>query len=119
MELGLRLQPHTRAWLKQSTVNSQVSEYCAYLEAHGYATSTQRAYLCCIAHFAYWMRRAQLGLKQLDEDAVARYLADHLPRCNLSRASSSCTRTGLRWCICWRSCGRAALSRSGASSKPC
>ena len=27
------------------------------------------------------MRRERLGLKRLDEDAVARYLAEHLPRC--------------------------------------
>jgi integrase len=28
------------------------------------------------------MRRERLGLNRLDEDAVARYLAEHLPRCN-------------------------------------
>jgi site-specific recombinase XerD len=82
MEVGLRLQPHTRAWLKQSALDAHVSEYCAYLEVHGYAASTQRVYLCCAAHFAHWMRRERLGLKRLDEDAVARYLAEHLPRCD-------------------------------------
>jgi integrase/recombinase XerD len=82
MEVGLRLQPHTRAWLKQSALDAHVSEYCAYLEVHGYAASTQRVYLCCVAHFAHWMRRERLGLKRLDEDAVARYLAEHLPRCD-------------------------------------
>jgi site-specific recombinase XerD len=82
MEVGLRLQPHTRAWLKQSALDAYVSEYCAYLEVHGYAASTQRVYLCCVAHFAHWMGRERLGLKRLDEDAVARYLAEHLPRCD-------------------------------------
>jgi site-specific recombinase XerD len=82
MEVGLRLQPHTRAWLKQSALDAHVSEYCAYLEVHGYAASTQRVYLCCVAHFAHWMREERLGLKRLDEDAVARYLAGHLPRCD-------------------------------------
>jgi site-specific recombinase XerD len=82
MEVGLRLQLHTRAWLKQSTLDAHVSGYCAYLEAHGYAASTQRVYLGCVAHFAHWMRRERLGLKRLDEDAVARYLAEHLPRCD-------------------------------------
>jgi integrase/recombinase XerD len=82
MELGRRLQPHTRAWLKQSALDAHVPGYCAYLEVHGYAASTQRVYLGCVAHFAYWMSRARLGLKRLDEDAVARYLTDHLPRCN-------------------------------------
>jgi hypothetical protein len=82
MEVGLRLQPHTRAWLKQSALDAHVSEYWAYLEVHGYAASTQRVYLGCVAHFAHWMRLERLGLKRLDEDAVARYLAEHLPRCN-------------------------------------
>jgi integrase/recombinase XerD len=76
------LQPHTRAWLKQSTLDASVSEYCAYLEVHGYAASTQRVYLGCVAHFAHWTRRERLGLKRLDDDAVARYLAEHLPRCD-------------------------------------
>ena len=48
MEVGLRLHPHTRAWLKQSALDAHVSEYCAYLEVHGYAASTQRVYLCCV-----------------------------------------------------------------------
>jgi integrase/recombinase XerD len=82
MEVGLRLQPHTRAWLKQSALDAHVSEYCAYLEVHGYAASTQRVYLGCVAHFAHWTRRERLGLKRLDDDAVARYLAEHLPRCD-------------------------------------
>jgi integrase len=82
MEVGLRLQPHTRAWLKQSALDAHVPGYCAYLEVHGYAASTQRVYLCCVAHFAHWMRGERLGMKRLDEDAVARYLAEHLPRCD-------------------------------------
>jgi hypothetical protein len=49
MEVGLSLQPHTRAWLKQSALDAHVSEYCAYLEVHGYAASTQRVYLGCVA----------------------------------------------------------------------
>ena len=77
MEDGLRLQPHTRAWLKQSALEAHVSGYCAYLEARGYAPSTRRVYLGCIAHFAHWMRR-----ERLDEDVVARYLTEHLPRCD-------------------------------------
>ena len=82
MEDGLRLQPHTRAWLKQSALGAHVSGYCAYLASRGYAPSTRRVYLVCVAHFAHWMRREQLALKRLDEDAVVRYLTGHLPRCD-------------------------------------
>ena len=82
MEDGLRLQPNTRAWLEQSALDAHVSRYCVYLESRGYASSTRRVYLGCVAHFAHWMRRERLALKRLDEDAVARYLAEHLPRCD-------------------------------------
>jgi integrase/recombinase XerD len=82
MEDGLRLQPHTRAWLKQSALEAHVSGYCAYLASRGYAPSTRRVYLGCVAHFARWMRREKLALKRLDEEAVARYLTGHLPRCD-------------------------------------
>lgn len=82
MEDELRLQPHVREWLEQSAINAQVSGYSVHLESRGYAPITRRVYLCCVAHFAHWMRRERLGLKRLDEDAVARYLAEHLPRCD-------------------------------------
>jgi site-specific recombinase XerD len=82
MDERLPLQPHTRAWLRQSALEAHVSGYCAYLETRGYAPSTRRVYLGCVAHFARWMRRERLALKRLDEDAVARYLAEHLPRCS-------------------------------------
>jgi len=82
MEDGLRLQPHTRAWLKQSVLAAHVPGYYAYLEARRYAPSTRRVYLGCVAHFAHWLRQERLTLKRLDEDAVARYLAEHLPRCD-------------------------------------
>jgi site-specific recombinase XerD len=82
MDERLPLQPHTRAWLRQSALEAHVSGYCAYLEARGYAPSTRRAYLACVAHFARWMRWDRLALKRLDKDAVARYLAEHLRRCS-------------------------------------
>ena len=53
-----------------------------YLRSRGYAPDTQCSYLCCIAHFSRWMRRERLDLKRFDEDAVARYLTEHLPRCD-------------------------------------
>jgi len=76
------LQPHARAWLKQSALEAHAIEYWAYLGSRRYAASTRRVYLVCIAHFAHWMRHKRLSLKRLDEDAVARYLAEHLPRCS-------------------------------------
>jgi site-specific recombinase XerD len=76
------LQPHTRAWLRQSALEAHATEYWAYLGSRRYAASTRRVYLVCVAHFAHWMRDKRLPLKRLDEDTVARYLAEHLPRCS-------------------------------------
>ncbi len=84
MDVSLPLQPHTRAWLKESALAAHVAGYWTRLQSRGYAAGTRRVYLGCIAHFAHWMRRERLGLKRLDEDAVARYLAEHLPRCGCS-----------------------------------
>jgi site-specific recombinase XerD len=82
MEDRLPLQPHTRAWLRQSALEAHIAGFWQDLEARGYAASTRRVYLVCVAHFAHWMRREGLALTRLDEDAVARYLAEHLPRCD-------------------------------------
>ena len=82
MEDELRLQPHALEWLKKSAIDAHVSGYCAYLEARGYAPSTRRVYLGCVAHFAHWARRARIGLRRLDENVVARYLTEHLPLCD-------------------------------------
>src|ERR1700759_1895155 len=80
------LQPHARAWLKQSALEAHATEYWAYLGARRYAASTRRVYLVCIAHFAHWMKQKRLSLKRLDEDAVTGYLAEHRPRCSCAEA---------------------------------
>ena len=82
MDDSLPLQPHTHAWLKQSVLETHVAGYWAHLKSRGYAVDTRRAYLCCIAHFAHWMGRRRLTLRRLNEDAVTRYLNEHLPRCD-------------------------------------
>jgi integrase/recombinase XerD len=85
MDDSLPLQPHTHAWLKQSVLETHVAGYWEHLKSRGYAVGTRRTYLCCIAHFAHWMRRKRLSLGRLGEDAVARYLTEHLPRCDCQK----------------------------------
>jgi integrase/recombinase XerD len=84
MDVGLPLQPHTCAWLRKSALATHVAGYWTHLVSRAYAAGIRRVYLGCIAHFAHWMRRERLGLKRVDEDAVARYLAEHLPWCDCS-----------------------------------
>ena len=70
MEDELRLRSHARAWLEQSVLDAHVSGYGMYLQSRGYAPSTRRVYVGCVAHFAHWARGERLGLKRLDENAV-------------------------------------------------
>ena len=60
------LQPHARAWLRQSALEAHATEYWAYLGSRRYAASTRRVYLVCVAHFALWLRYKRLPLKRLD-----------------------------------------------------
>jgi integrase/recombinase XerD len=82
MDDMLGLQPQTRAWLKCSVLEAHVSEYWSYLNGRRYAAHTRRIYLCCVAHFAHWMRNERLPLRRLDERVVGRFISDHLRRCD-------------------------------------
>ena len=81
MDDGLGIWPQTRDWLRRSVLEIHVSEYCSYLHGRRYAASTRRVYLCCVAHFSHWMTEGRLPLADLDEQTVARFLFEHLPRC--------------------------------------
>jgi hypothetical protein len=76
-----RLQANTRAWLAQSPINEHVSGYCSYLHGRRYAEYTRRVYVCCVAHFARWMRNQGVNLRSLAMSTIERFLSNHLPRC--------------------------------------
>jgi hypothetical protein len=44
-----------RMWLEDSVIQPYVSRFDAHLRRGRYAPSTQRVYLCCVAHFAHWL----------------------------------------------------------------
>lgn len=50
------------------------------LESH--AAHTIRTYLACMAHFARWTTRCRLDICRIDDEAVRRFLDDHLPHCD-------------------------------------
>lgn len=58
------------------------SDYDAQLAQGGYAATTRHAYLCCVGHFACWLRTEHVVLQRLDEEAARRFVTEHLPRCN-------------------------------------
>ena len=68
--------------LRESPLASHVDAFAQYLRDRCYAAHTIGKYLGCLAHFGRWMGRCQLQAGRLDEDAVERFLDDHLPRCD-------------------------------------
>jgi len=81
MSQEIVVQPQPRAWLKDSILQPYVSRYGAHLRRGRYAPSTQRVYLCCVAHFAHWLTGERCGLAAIGEAVVARFLSEHLPVC--------------------------------------
>ena len=81
MSKEIVVQPQPRAWLEDSVLQPYVSRYGAHLCWRRYAPSTQRVYLCCVAHFAHWMTGERCGLSTIGEAVVARFLSEHMPAC--------------------------------------
>ncbi len=81
MSQEIVVQPQPRAWLEDSILQPYVSRYGAHLRRGRYAPSTQRVYLCCVAHFAHWLTGERCGLTTIGEAVVARFLSEHLPAC--------------------------------------
>ena len=46
-----------------------------------YASSTNRAYLCCVGHFANWIMAEKIQLEAINDSAGRRFIEEHLPRC--------------------------------------
>lgn len=81
MSKEIVVQPQPRAWLEDSVLQPYVSRYGARLRRGRYAPSTQRIYLCCVAHFAHWLTGERYGLSTIGEALVARFLSEHMPAC--------------------------------------
>jgi len=79
-EIVVQAQPHM--WLEDSILQRYVSRYAAHLRRGRYAPSTQRVYLCCVAHFAYWLPAEQCSLSTIGEAMVAPFPSEHLPVCS-------------------------------------
>lgn len=83
--------PQTRAWLNKSVLASGLQPYFEHLIGRGYARSTVRVYVCCVAHFAHWVGSRRLRLAQVDEVLVRVFLNEHLPDCKCPPPVRRCT----------------------------
>jgi len=77
-----RLYRRPTECLCQSQLAPYVDPFTQYLSERHYAPGTIDTKLGCIAHFARWMGQCRLDVRRIDEEAVRRFLDDHLPRCN-------------------------------------
>jgi site-specific recombinase XerD len=71
-----------RQRLQQSVLGLPVYEaVTAYLVKRRHPIGTVQQYVQSIEHFDRWLRRTHRPILDLGEESVARFLADHLPRC--------------------------------------
>ena len=85
MESTRRLHCKAIDWLLASQFAPYVDAFTHYLAERRYASQTVGSYLGCLAHFARWTTRCRLNIRQIDEDAVRRFLDDHLPHCDCAK----------------------------------
>ena len=97
MSQEIVVQPQPRAWLEDSVLQPYASRYGAHLRRGRYAPSTQRVYLCCVAHFAHWLTGERCGLSAIGEAVVARFLSEHLPARRRGRLPFPLLRASLSW----------------------
>ena len=69
-------------WLLEGDFAPHVDAYVDYLKLGQYANTTIKRYVGGIAHFARWTGQCGLELHRVDEEAVGRFLYEHLPRCD-------------------------------------
>ena len=85
MDVFDALTPLAARRLRESVVNPFAQAYRDRLLDQGYAQSTVRLYLNCLAHFAHWSASQEIELPAL-EHHIKRFVGWHLPRCRCAAA---------------------------------
>lgn len=80
MDVFDALTPLAANRLRASIVGPFTQAYWDRLCDQGYARSTVRLYLNCLAHFAHWAIRQRIELAALDRH-IERFVDQHLPGC--------------------------------------
>ena len=84
------IHPVPAAWLRDSDLAAFVPAYVRRLVDRHYAASTVRTYLYCVAHFVHWTRLSRVGVRDIADDVVLRFVDEHLPRCTCSSPVQRC-----------------------------
>jgi integrase/recombinase XerD len=93
----LRLARASQNWFSDTELATSADSYVRHLRDRGYASGTIDGYLGSVAHFAHWCAQRRIGLVEINENKVERFLK-HLPLCRCARR-----------CQRWRHTVRAAL----------
>lgn len=76
------LHPTPSRWLRDGSLAGCEIPYRQWLGERGYADSTSRAYILCLAHFAKWATDLGLTCDTLSSASIARFVDEHLPCCD-------------------------------------
>ena len=79
-----RLPRNSTDQLLTSQLAAYADAFRHHLSERRYASRTIDVYVACLAVFALWMSRSRLDIDRIDEDAVQRFLDDHLLQCKNS-----------------------------------
>ncbi len=81
-----RLPRNSTDRLLESELAAYADVFKHHLIERRYASSSVDVYVACIAEFALWMSRSGLEVDTIDEEAIQRFLDDHLLRCKNASA---------------------------------
>ena len=84
------IHPVPAAWLRDSDLAAFAPAYVRRLVDRHYAANTVRMYLYCVAHFAHWTRRCRVGVRDLGDEIVQRFIDEHLPLCTCPSPVQRC-----------------------------
>jgi integrase/recombinase XerC len=70
---------------------SYLAIFDRYLSERRYSARSIGAERFYISHFVFWLQRNRLGITEVDEPLVARFLDRHLPRCDCAGAVRDCS----------------------------
>jgi len=82
MDSFVPLHPTPAAWLQKSDLVQFMPNYWQYLVRRGYARSTRRTYVRCVAHFAHWLTTQRRVACDICDDDIGQFLDHHLPHCS-------------------------------------
>jgi site-specific recombinase XerD len=81
-----RLPRNSTNWLLDSQLAPYAYSFKHHLTERRYASSSVDVYVACIAEFALWMSQCGLEVDGVDDDAVQRFLDNHLLQCKNASA---------------------------------